>query len=590
MDRWQRLVLLIPLAGMLAGAALAPALWASVAASWRLLDRQGWSLAFCLAQADCYSWWARAADALYRQRVAYPHPIWVGPALLLAGALAASWLWRWLTPQWPIYTARWARPKDIRPLVLHPRPAHQAELAIPLLAAHGRIVALKPSRARRELGHVLACAPSRAGKGLWLTYVLLTWPSSAVVLDPKGELYRLTAGYRRTFGRVLAFCPDGRGHRYDPIAELDASPEALKAVALLVLRPEQDLENAVFAQRAAMLLAAMFRTARAQGRPALAEARALLDLGPSELVRRLDAQGDPDVRRWVRDFLLRDPSEFRAGDLNEDRFLASSWGTLVTRLDPLLSDGVLRATAGMDFHAADFTRGTPGGPTTLYLIFGEAELDHTQAVLRLVLLSLALSWLRAADTDPDGERLPVLVALDEAGRVPVPRLPDLVSTVAGRGLSVLTVVQSLAQLQDAYGPAGAHTILANSHAHLYWSTSDLRTAEDLSRLLGQQSVPETRYSRRVAALQPDPVRMTSLRPRELLTPDEFRQIPKDHLIAIVGECPPILGHRLDWRYVPWARRLVRLPPPPLAPLPPPPSPAWAVGSASAGPPQLKTSD
>lgn len=586
MNRWQRFLLLIPVAGILAGAALLPAVWASVRSAWQPLAERGWSLPLCLARPDCYGWWARAAEALYHQRGPYPHPLWVAPTLVLGGALAASWLWRWLTPQWPIYTARWARPGDTRPLILHPRPAHQAELGIPLALAHGRVVGLKLSRTRRELGHVLACAPSRAGKGLWLTYVLLTWPSSAVVLDPKGELYRLTAGYRRTFGPVFAFCPDGRGHRYDPIAELDASPEALKAAALLVLRPEQDRENAVFAQRAAMLLSAMFRSARAARRPALAEVRALLDLGPFELVRRLDAQGNPDVRRWVRDFLLRDPREFRAEDLNEDRFLSSAWGTLLTRLDPLLSDGVLRATGGMDFHAADFT----SSPATLYLIFGEAELEHTQAVLQLVLLALALSWLRAADAAPDQERLPILLALDEAGRVPVPRLPDLVSTVAGRGLSVLTVVQSLAQLQDAYGPAGAHTILANSHAHLYWSTNDLRTAEDLARLLGQQSVPETRYSRRVGALQPDPVRMTALRPRELLTPDEFRQIPKDHLVAIVGECPPILGRRLDWRCVPWLRRLVHMPPPPLPPLSPPPKPSWASGSAPAGTPQLEVLD
>lgn len=60
------------------------------------------------------------------------------------------------------------------------------------------MIGLKPSRARRELGNVLACAPTHAGKGLWLTYTLLTWPSSAVVLDPKGELYAAPCSWHST--------------------------------------------------------------------------------------------------------------------------------------------------------------------------------------------------------------------------------------------------------------------------------------------------------------------------------------------------------------------------------------------------------
>lgn len=156
--------------------------------------------------------------------------------------------------------------------------------------------------------------------------------------------------------------------------------------------------------------------------------------------------------------------------------------------------------------------------------------------------------------------------------MPVPRLPDFVFTVAGQGISVLTVVQSLARLQDAYGDEGAHTILASAVPQLHWSTHDLRTSEDLSRLLGQQTIEETRHSRPVVTLLPDRVRMTTARPRELLTIDEFRQIPKDHVLAVLGEYPPILGRRLE---VPWVVRLTELPAPALLPIPQPKLPRLA---------------
>ena len=42
---------------------------------------------------------------------------------------------------------------------------------------------------------------------------LLTWPHSAVVYDIKGELYRLTAGYRATLGPVYVLDPTGVGHQ-----------------------------------------------------------------------------------------------------------------------------------------------------------------------------------------------------------------------------------------------------------------------------------------------------------------------------------------------------------------------------------------
>ena len=70
--------------------------------------------------------------------------------------------------------------------------------------------------------HVLCFAPTRSGKGVGLVVpTLLTWPGSAIVHDIKGENWKLTAGWRARFGRVLLFDPTNPARAaYNPLLEV----------------------------------------------------------------------------------------------------------------------------------------------------------------------------------------------------------------------------------------------------------------------------------------------------------------------------------------------------------------------------------
>jgi len=87
--------------------------------------------------------------------------------------------------------------------------------------------------------HVLAFAPSRSGKGVGLVLpTLLSWPSSVVVNDIKGENWALTAGWRRDrLGSVcLKFHPtvaDGSSARYNPLLEVRAWPNDVRDAQLI---------------------------------------------------------------------------------------------------------------------------------------------------------------------------------------------------------------------------------------------------------------------------------------------------------------------------------------------------------------------
>jgi type IV secretion system protein VirD4 len=93
-------------------------------------------------------------------------------------------------------SARWADAREVR--------------RASLLGSDGVVLGRFDSHYLRHNGpeHVLYFAPTRSGKGVGLVIpTLLTWPSSTIVHDIKGENYQLTSGWRARFRPVLLFDP-----------------------------------------------------------------------------------------------------------------------------------------------------------------------------------------------------------------------------------------------------------------------------------------------------------------------------------------------------------------------------------------------
>jgi type IV secretory pathway TraG/TraD family ATPase VirD4 len=116
-----------------------------------------------------------------------------------------------------------------------------------------KLLQVRPTETRRELGNMLVVAPTRGGKGLLATAQLLTWPHSAIVNDIKGELFAQTAGYRSTLGKVYVIDPTGIGHRFDPLQGKHTDLE-LKSVAKSLLYKPDEKDGEVFTQRATRML------------------------------------------------------------------------------------------------------------------------------------------------------------------------------------------------------------------------------------------------------------------------------------------------------------------------------------------------
>ena len=106
-------------------------------------------------------------------------------------------------------SARWAEGRDVR--------------RAGLLAKSGVFLGTWNNRYIRHNGpeHVLTFAPTRSGKGVGLVVpTLLSWTSSAVIHDIKGENWTLTSKWRSGFSRCLRFDPTNPASvRFNPLLE-----------------------------------------------------------------------------------------------------------------------------------------------------------------------------------------------------------------------------------------------------------------------------------------------------------------------------------------------------------------------------------
>jgi len=131
-------------------------------------------------------------------------------------------------------------------------------------------------------------------------------------------------------------------------------------------------------------------------------------------------------------------TNFLKADLT-DKFLLSCWGTLVHRLQPLLTETVIRSLTHSDFTPAELLCSPK--PKTVYIRWKEQDLLPLSPLNRLLWSSFINELTTNYDRKP-GQTAeekgcnPVLLLIDEGGRTAIPNLHDAASTVCGRGVCV----------------------------------------------------------------------------------------------------------------------------------------------------------
>src|SRR2546421_10625125 len=138
-----------------------------------------------------------------------------------------------------LHRARFAQLEQLCPLLPAGFPPDGMLLGTRRFLLSKRLVTVRKTSQRPELGNLLIVAPTRSGKGLLAVSQLLTWQHSVIVNDIKGELFAQTAGYRSTLGKVFVIDPTGIGHCFDPLQGKKTEDEFFSSAAQLLFKPDE---------------------------------------------------------------------------------------------------------------------------------------------------------------------------------------------------------------------------------------------------------------------------------------------------------------------------------------------------------------
>ena len=465
-------------------------------------------------------------------------------------SLAAARLQAFFSTDTRLHKARFSETYELKNLITLTPPSDGL-----LLGTRGeQFFSVRPTKSRPELGNLLITAPTRLGKGLLAVSQLLSWQHSAVVNDIKGELYRATAGYRRTIGRVLVIDPTGLGNRFDPLWGKETEDEFLSIATQLLFEAEE--KERIFTQRAIVMLTQMFLAAKVEGISPFVYIRFLVRLGLADTASRLYSV-DPDLATQFLD------NNFLKANLS-DRFLLSAWGTLTARLRPLLTETVIRSLTSSDFQPCMLLQNSQD-PITVYIRWKERDLLALSPLVRLLWGTLINEMITYYDNQDGAGCKPVLLLIDEAGRTAIPSLADYASTLVGRRIYLWVAIQSLSQLETVYGRARAQTIRDNMETQIYQRPSDTSTAEHVEDRVGLKS----EYARSETSRQgQDTSEGRSERPVPLIAKNDITLLPDYEIIGFHRNLRPFKLERCDWRNNQLLRLRKSVPAPVVRELPP----------------------
>lgn len=235
------------------------------------------------------------------------------------------------------------------------------------------------------------------------------------------------------------------------------------------------------------------------------------------------------------------PSEHKArwfsgAALNSsEQAMASVMTTAMSRLNAFLDtelEQVLCFDTSIDVE--DFCN----RKSAIYLVLPEE--DNTKHFLvSLILQQLYREMLTVADEKGGQLDKRVMIYADEIGTLPkIEGLEMMFSASRSRKISIVAIIQSLAQFEKTYGKEGAEIIVDNCQCTLFGAFApNSKTAEVMSQNLGKQTVLSGSISK--TAGRGGSNRTLQMIERPLMTVDELKSMPKGHFVVMKTGCYPM---------------------------------------------------
>ena len=223
----------------------------------------------------------------------------------------------------------------------------------------------------------------------------------------------------------------------------------------------------------------------------------------------------PDHKaRWFAGAALNSP----------EQAMASVMSTVLSRLNAFLDSELEQVLC---FDSAIDAEKFASEKSAIFLILPEE--DTTKNFMAgLIIQNLSRELFAVADENDGKLQNRVVLYCDEFGTMPPFDVLPLFSAGRSRHLTLVPIIQSLAQLEKNYRKEGSEIIQDNCQDTIFGGFApNSQTAEVLSKALGNRTV----LSGSVSRGKNDPSQSLQMMERALLTPDELKSIPKGNFIV-----------------------------------------------------------
>lgn len=424
--------------------------------------------------------------------------------------------------------------------------------------------------------HCLMIGASGVGKTAYFLYANLEYASASgmsyLALDTKGDLARnYGAVASRYYGYKVSVIDlrnptrsDGFNfltlvNHYMDRAKRDPNDLAAKAkaenyakiLAKTIINPDGDAaqygENAFFYDSAEGLLTAIVLLLAEFAPPKDGEPKKRHIVSAFKLVQDLLAVPKSRGKNGFQLLMDELPPEHKARWLagaaltSADQSMASVMSTVMSRLNAFL-DTELEQVICRD-NPIDAER-FASSKCAIFVVIPEED-PTKNFIASLMIQNLSRELFSVADDNEGRLKNRVVIYADKFGTMPPFDVLPLFSAGRSRGLTLVPIIQSLAQLEKNYGKEGAEIVCDNCQDTIFGGFApQSKTAEALSAALGSRTVLSGSVSQGKESSQ-----SLQMMERPLMTADELKSIPKGEFVVMKTGTHPMRTHLrlfLDW--------------------------------------------
>jgi type IV secretion system protein VirD4 len=477
-----------------------------------------------------------------------------------------AWARNFLDKQENIHgTSRWANRKDLTALDLFTDSGvvigqeDAAKVDYSIQNGSVKLFLRKAGNILRHSGQTstIMFAPTRSGKGVSSVIpTCIDWPHSLITIDPKGENFNITAGWRRKFSNIFRISPVSRDtlkfNILDELTEDSAYRDASMIADILATPADGKVDGSQkhWVDTAKDLITGTILHVKCSDYKDKTLYGVLSFLSQASKGNNDDDNGKTLLKNMINSNhctpeiheIVCNTARRNLDRPDEER--GSVFSSAVTALQIFEDPMVRNCSSSSDFCLNDFK--VSDIPISLYITIPFPDLDRLSSYIRIIITFILRKF--SQDEVQFGEqklKQPILFLIDEFPTLGTfTTLEIMMGILAGYGITFYLICQSPSQIYKLYGEHT--TIFDHCKFIITYAMSDPKGAEMFSKMVGVESVTfnntsnsGNRYDFGMNNLNIS----EQTQQRNLMNADELQHLPANQLIIFPQGAPAIMAKK-----------------------------------------------